>query len=543
MSNTKRRLFTAALALAGLAWFKLHSASHDDAAAKHAALSPTAVSASVRVARDGPPAITRQLGRIALTPCTLAPDFGVQTVEAQCGSLEVPENRAAPGGRKIRLAVAWLPTKGGESQPDPVVFIAGGPGQSTLEAFPGIANAFAEVRKHRDVLLVDQRGTGGSNKLTCKEPGDQNAAGRDAAGRDAAGGDATVEAAVTDDGAKERDFAIRCAAQLASRADLRFYTTTEAIQDLDAVRAAIGVDKLNLMGVSYGTRVAQQYAKRYPAHVRTITIDGVAPNSLVLGNTMARDLESSLDRQFARCANDKICNDKLGNPRQRLNALMAALRTAPPKVSFRDAITGEMRSETLTPGHIAGLARMFAYVPQAAGLLPLEIDEASKGRYEPLMALANLLRTTVGDQIMGGMQLSVICSEDASELKVEPADADSLLGTAMVTGLQAQCAQWPKGTRPADFRAPLTGKVPVLILSGEFDPVTPPKYGDEVLRTLPNGRHLVVRGQGHNVLPVGCLPKLYARFVETANAKSLDVHCLDKVPYTAPFTGFYGWEP
>ena len=538
MSNTKRRLFTAALALAGLAWFKLHSASHDDAAAKHAALSPTAVSASARVARDGPPAITRQLGRIALTPCTLAPDFGVQTVEAQCGSLEVPENRAAPGGRKIRLAVAWLPTKGGESQPDPVVFIAGGPGQSTLEAFPGIANAFAEVRKHRDVLLVDQRGTGGSNKLTCKEPGDKNAA-----GGDAAGGDATVEAAVTDDGAKERDFAIRCAAQLASRADLRFYTTTEAIQDLDAVRAAIGVDKLNLMGVSYGTRVAQQYAKRYPAHVRTITIDGVAPNSLVLGNTMARDLESSLDRQFARCANDKICNDKLGNPRQRLNALMAALRTAPPKVSFRDAITGEMRSETLTPGHIAGLARMFAYVPQAAGLLPLEIDEASKGRYEPLMALANLLRTTVGDQIMGGMQLSVICSEDASELKVEPADADSLLGTAMVTGLQAQCAQWPKGTRPADFRAPLTGKVPVLLLSGEFDPVTPPKYGDEVLRTLPNGRHLVLRGQGHNVLPVGCLPKLYARFVETANAKSLDVHCRDKVPYTAPFTGFYGWEP
>jgi len=541
MSNTKRRVLTAALALAALAWFKLHRPSQDDAAATHSA--PTAAAASAAATPAGPPAITRQLGRIALTPCTLAPDFGVQTVEAQCGSLEVPENRAAPGGRKIHLAVAWLPTRGGESQPDPVVFIAGGPGQSALETFPGIANAFAEVRKHRDVLLVDQRGTGGSNKLTCKERGDKDATAKNAAGGDATGTDATVEAAVIDDAAKERDFAVRCAAELAPRADLRFYTTTEAIQDLDAVRAAIGVDKLNLMGVSYGTRVAQQYAKRYPAHVRTVTIDGIAPNSLVLGNTMARDLESSLDRQFARCATDKTCSAKLGNPRQRLNALMAALRAAPPKVSFRDAITGEPRTETLTPGHIAGLARMFAYAPEIAGLLPLEIDEAGKGRYEPLMALANLLRTTVGDQIMGGMQLSVICSEDASELKVDPADADSLLGTAMVTGLQAQCAQWPRGTRPADFRAPLTGKVPVLILSGEFDPVTPPKYGDEVLRTLPNGRHLVVRGQGHNVLPVGCLPKLYARFVETANAKSLDVHCLDKVPYAAPFTGFYGWEP
>jgi pimeloyl-ACP methyl ester carboxylesterase len=535
MSNTQRRLIVAALALAGLAWFKLHRAPHaevDAAAAAGPTPMPAGAAADARLP-PAPAAITRRLGKIAFTPCTLAPAFGVQTVEAQCGSLEVPENRAAPGGRKIRLAIAWLPTKGGDAEPDPVVFIAGGPGQSALETFPSIATAFADVRKHRDVLLVDQRGTGGSNKLACKDPADADAPAKDA----------TVEAAAGDDDAQEGAFAARCAAELAPRADLRFYTTTDAIQDLDAVRAAAGVAKLNLMGVSYGTRVAQQYAKRYPAHVRTVTIDGIAPNSLVLGNTMAHDLESSLDRQFARCAQDKRCGGKLGDPRQRLDALMATLRAAPPKVTFRDAITGETRTEALTPGHIAGLARLFAYVPQAAGLLPLELDEASKGRYEPLMALANLLRSTVGEQMTAGMQLSVICSEDSAELKVDPADANTLLGTAMVTGLQAQCAHWPKGTRPADFRAPLTGTLPVLILSGEFDPVTPPKYGDEVLRTLPNGRHLIVRGQGHNVLPVGCVPKLFARFVETADAKSLDVHCLDKVPYAAPFTGFYGWEP
>jgi pimeloyl-ACP methyl ester carboxylesterase len=109
--------------------------------------------------------------------------------------------------------------------------------------------------------------------------------------------------------------------------------------------------------------------------------------------------------------------------------------------------------------------------------------------------------------------------------------------------MRAQCEAWPQGARPADFRAPLTGKMPVLILSGEFDPVTPPRYGDEVAKSLPNGRHLVVRGQGHNVLPVGCLPKLFARFVDTADAKTLDAHCLDSVPYAVPFTGFYGWEP
>jgi pimeloyl-ACP methyl ester carboxylesterase len=157
--------------------------------------------------------------------------------------------------------------------------------------------------------------------------------------------------------------------------------------------------------------------------------------------------------------------------------------------------------------------------------------------------LSKLLASTVGDQIMHGMQLSVICAEDASELRIDARDAGSLLGVDMITTLQAQCEAWPRGSRPADFRAPLTGKVPVLILSGEFDPVTPPRYGDEVLKTLPNGRHLVVRGQGHNVLPVGCMPKLFARFVETADAKSLDAKCLDTVPYAVPFTGFYGWEP
>ncbi len=584
MSNTQRRLIVAALALAALAWFKLpHPFGKDAAAIPAAQQAPSAgagastrPSVGVGKARD---AITRQVGKIGFTPCTLAPAFGTQSVEALCGSYEVLENRAAPAGRKIRLAVAWLPAKG-EAEPDPMVMIAGGPGQSALETFPTIAAAFADLRKHRDILLVDQRGTGGSNKLSCKDADDATKAGDVKSGADkTAGNQGSGNAAtdnkdtgdkvtgdkdtgdkvtgdkVTGDGstpseasdaadlAKMRVATRRCVAELSKIADLRFYSTTDAIQDLDQVRAAIGADKLNLMGVSYGTRVAQQYAKRYPSHVRTITIDGIAPNSLVLGNTMARTLESSLDRQFARCAKDPTCEGKLGDPRSNLNALMQTLRTAPPTVTFRDAITGESRTQTLTTGHIAGLARLFAYIPQVAGLLPLELNEAAHGRYEPLMALANLLRTTVGDQITDGMQYSVICTEDAGELKVDPADANTLLGTDLVTAMQAQCAIWPHGERPADFRAPLTGNIPVLILSGEFDPVTPPAFGDEVLKSLGNARHLVLRGQGHNVLPVGCVPKLFTRFVETADAKSLDVHCLDKVPYAAPFTGFYGWEP
>ncbi len=525
--NRKTRILLAIAVVAlvfGYRWYERRQPTAPAAAATLAS-TPTA-NPAVGAAGNAPAAITRRLGSLAFTPCTLAPEFGTQSVEAQCTTLKVPENRAAPAGRKVELAIAWLPARN-EGAPDPVVFIAGGPGQSSLDSFPAIAPAFAELRKKRDIILVDQRGTGRSNKLICK--------------------DAEGKSAVTDDQdyalTAAKDFAARCAASLAKSADLRFYSTSDAIQDLDAVRAAIGAPQLNLMGVSYGTRVAQQYAARYPQRTRTLTIDGIVPNTLVLGNEHARNLERSLDSQFKRCALAPGCVEKLGNPRAQLDKVMAVLKTDPPLVDYRDAITGEHKQERLTPGHLAMLARMFAYAPQAAGLLPLELNEAAQGRYEPLMALSKLLVSTIGGQIMHGMQLSVICTEDAAELKADPADADSLLGVDMITTLVAQCEAWPRGQRPAEFRKPLSGDTPVLILSGEFDPVTPPRYGEEVLRTLPKGRHLVVRGQGHNVLPVGCLPKLFARFVDTADAKGLDAKCLDTVPYAVPFTGFYGWEP
>ena len=518
-------ILAVALGIIGYTQYKARHPRPPAAPASAGQSRPTA-DPTVGAAGHAPQAITRTFGKLAFTPCTLAPEFGTQSTEAQCTTMKVPEDRANPKGRQVELAIAWVPAND-PGAPDPLFFIAGGPGQSALDSFPTIAPAFAELRKKRDVILVDQRGTGKSAPLVCKDSEGKSAV----VDKD----DYSLEAATA--------FAARCATLMSKNADLRFYTTTDAIQDLDDVRAALGAAQVNLMGVSYGTRVAQQYAKRYPQHTRTVTIDGIVPNSLVLGNEHARNLERSLDSQFKRCQLSSACARKFGDTRVQLDALMAKLKAEPPLVSYRDAITGEARQEKLTPGHVATLTRMFAYAPQAAGLLPLELNEAAQGRYEPLMALSKLLVSTVGDQIMHGMQLSVICTEDAAELKADPADADSLLGVDLITTMAAQCGVWPKSQRPKDFRAPLSGNVPVLIVSGEFDPVTPPRYGEEVLRTLPNGRHLVVRGQGHNVLPVGCMPKLFARFVDTADAKSLDAKCLDTVPYAVPFTGFYGWEP
>ena len=500
---------------------------------------PALLAAAPASASESAPPPTRKLGSIAFSPCTLAPQFGAASVEAQCGTLSVAENPALPNGRRIALNIAWVPAdEEADVMPDPVFLLAGGPGQAATESYPQVAAAFREVLKKRNVVLVDQRGTGKSNPLTCKDAEDDNATsgttlpdGVQSAGQDARSVD------------DARRFAERCRDTLARKADLRFYTTTDAIRDLDTVRMAIGATQVDLIGISYGTRVAQQYAMRYPRSTRAIVLDSVAPNTLFVGNEFATNLESALDLQFGRCDSTPACAKALGNPRSRLDSLMAKLKSDPPLVRYRDASTGTMREERLLPSRVAGLMRMYAYTPLAAAVLPLQLNEAANGRYDGLMALSRMLGSAMDEQMAFGMQLSVICSEDAAGFKADPAADGTLLGNEFSEYLGAQCQLWPKGAMPADFHSPLVSKVPALLMSGEFDPVTPPRYGDAVVKTLANGRHLVARGQGHNVIGAGCMPKLLAQFIDTADAKTLDAKCLDRLPYTPPFTSFNGWEP
>jgi len=470
---------------------------------------------------DAPTA--RRVGALALEPCTLAASNSSSTVAAFCGRLPVAENRAAPAGRRIDLAIALVPSRAKRPLPDPVFMLAGGPGQSALESFPGAMAAFRDVLRDRDVVLVDQRGTGGSNRLACAEP-------------DAAlGADAFVDPAAA------RKFAESCLAGL--EADARFYTTSDAVLDLEAVRQAIGAAQVNLVGVSYGTRVALEYLRRYPDSARTVVLDGVVPPGLALGEEHARNLENALDAHFAICEADATCRRLYGSPRARLANLLDELRRAPTIVRFRDPLSDAEREESLTPDAVAGVVRLYAYVPQLAAMLPRSLAEAAAGRPEVLMAQAAMIQDLVGEQITFGMQLSVICAEDADRLRVDPADADTLLGTSFVTTLLAQCEVWPKGRRPADFNDPVQSDRPVLLLSGQLDPVTPPRYGDEVVRHLPNGRHLVAPGQGHNVFGNGCAPQLMGKFIASANAQGLDADCLQQLAPPPPFVGPYGWDP
>ena len=469
----------------------------------------------------------RRLGTLDFAPCTLAGAGSAAAVEAQCTTLAVPEDRATPDGRTIDLSIAWVPTDG-EAEPDPIFMLAGGPGQGAREAFPSVTPGFRDVMRTRNVILVDQRGTGNSHPLAC---------------RDAEGNNAFSEASDESPEAAAR-FAQACLGELSKTSDVRHYTTTDAVADLDAVREAIGAETINLYGGSYGTRVAQQYAKTFPQRTRAVVIDSVAPMSLVLGSEHAKNLEAALDAQFARCAADAACAKALPDAKAALARVREALSQPDrPAVVYRDPTSGERREDVPTMGHLGILLRLYSYSPLTATLLPVVLKQAADGDYAPLLAQSRFLMGSVGDSIMHGMQLSVMCSEDADEMQPNPADEGTVMGAEFVAFTKAQCAVWPRGQRPDDFRAPLTGDLPVLVISGEFDPVTPPRYGDEAIAQLTNARHLVLKGQGHTPINEGCMPKLFAKFIETADAKALDTACLDRLAPLPPGTGLHGWEP
>jgi pimeloyl-ACP methyl ester carboxylesterase len=373
-------------------------------------------------------------GQLTFKPCSLS-IARVAAVEAQCATLAVPENPDEPNGRKIDLAIALVVARG-VADPDPILMITGGPGQSALESYPQMQYAFEDALRNRNVLLVDARGTGASHPLKCEEEKKP---------------DAPIEEESATP-ALAQSLAERCRDALAKTSDLRYYATGDHVRDLDLVREKLGVEKLNVYGVSYGTRVAQQYAKRYPQHTRTVTLDSPVPNTLVLGQEHARNLEAALKLQFARCREDAACARNLGDPAVKLDALRTRLRAGNlSAVRYRDPVSGEWRSEKPTYGHLAMLLRLYAYAPEAASMLPLIVHDASEDHYEGLLAQVRSLSSGLSDSIMHGMELSVMCTEDR-ELAPAPADSGTVMGAEFVDFVRAQCAAWPKGERAVDFR-------------------------------------------------------------------------------------------
>ena len=474
-------------------------------------------SASLAVASAAPDVL--HMGRLRLEPCSIGrKDTGVATLRAYCTGYRVPEDRTAKGGRSLQLRVAVLPAEAAQADADLVVFLDGGPGGAATQDYPAIAAAFAPLRRQHALLLVDQRGTGGSNPLDCGDGEEQ----------------AQAQALV-----RLRN----CVARLAPHAAPQFYATADAVEDLEDVRRALGSPQLDLIGVSYGTRVAQQYARRHGGAVRALVLDSAVPNDLVLGSEQSRNLEDVLRELFARCRAAAPCASRYGDPYRTLQELQARLRAHPEQLSLRDPYTFRVREQRVTADSVAQLVRVYAYSPYTAALLPYVLHEAGSGDFAPLMGQAQVAVGDVADSLSGGMALSVICSEDAGHLRVNADDAATVLGNSIGEWLLAACPVWPHATRAGDFAEPLRAATPTLVLAGEHDPVTPARYGRAIVSTLPRGRLLQVAGQGHGLLGVGCMPRLVADFIRTLDARGLDAHCLDALAQTPPFLDANGAGP
>lgn len=459
---------------------------------------------------------------IALADCRL-PRLATA---ARCGAVTVPENRDAPGGRTISIHVAVLPANTASPRPDPFVVLAGGPGQAASELAP-FAARLNEVRRTRDVVLVDQRGTGRSSPLACE-----------------AFSEAGLRAAMLETDPLPR--ARACAAELAKAGvDASRYTTAAFVDDLEAVRTALGASRWNLWGGSYGTRVALEYLRRHPERVRTVTLDGVAPPAMKISLDIWTTRERALDALFERCRATPACAGAMPDPAATLDAIARDLRARGREVAFVDPATGAMRRVPASVDMVVGLLQPLLYSPDTAALIPALLERAREGDLAPLVASAGAFTGDLVDQMNVPLHYSVTCAEDVSRVNPELRER-SLEGkrsarlARMALGI---CDVWPKGSATPDAFTPVTSAVPALILSGGLDPVTPPANGEEVGRTLANHRHVVAPGYGHIVSPHACGPRLLAAFVDEAGFATLPADCLRQLEGSTPpalWTGLLG---
>jgi pimeloyl-ACP methyl ester carboxylesterase len=453
-------------------------------------------------------------------PCRLTTE-GLPAAFARCRVLEVPEDPAAPDGPSVELFIARIAALSTSPSPDPLLIITGGPGQSTVDFYLQLRGAFEQARRDRDLILVDQRGTGRSAAgFTCDVPQDL-----------------ALETA----GAEVLDrFVDSCLDALEH--DPRFYTTSVAVRDLDRVRAAYGIAQWNVYGVSYGTRVAQHYARRFPERVRAVILDGVVPADVALGPEVAVFAQRALDAIFARCSQAPECAATFEDLDEQFTELLARLEQQPLQAGRADA---EGDGDLFGASHLQALARFMSYNTQTAALLPLLFSEAYAGNYQPLVAQADTILRGLPEALSFPMSNAVVCTEDAPFMpETVEGLADTYLGTAIVDALRRICSRWPRGAIDDDFKQLLRTDLPVLLLSGDADPITPPAYAERVVTGgVTNGVHLIGRGQGHGLAAVGCVPRLMRAFLQVPAPSDLDAQCLALEPATPFFLSLMGPAP
>jgi len=453
-----------------------------------------------------------------LKPCKVE---GLQE-EVLCGAMPVWENRTARSGRKIDLYMVVLPAQSANPAPDPVFYINGGPGYGSAGAASGMGQFLGEIRKQRDIVLVDQRGTGKSHRLHCDLPGGED--------------DLQNYMRTLFPMAVLR----ACEPKLAADADLTQYTTTIAMDDLDDVRAWLGYERINVFGGSYGTRAAQAYMRQHPEHVRSAILMGV----MIMDGRMpvyhARKAQESIDKLFDDCANDEACRTAFPDLRGDLAKVIARLEQGPVRQTIQHPKTGKPVELSIPRGAFTTTLRSMQYSPFLSVRIPLYVHMAAQGDYGPMIRMTILDRTDPDWDI--GMYLSITCAEDVP--RIDPNEVPALVvntyqGDDRIRDQREACSFWPRATVAESFFQPLESVAPTLILGGWLDPATPPEWAAEVTRHLPNSLNVVVRDASHGAGGLShseCYPKLIADFVANGTPFGLDTSCVKEMKRPPFFT-------
>ena len=440
-------------------------------------------------------------------------------LDGYCGTIEVWENRQAKTGRKISLKVVVLPGARRGENPDPLFYLAGGPGQAAAQMASDIQQSFRPVLADRDIVLVDQRGTGESNSLACEpKEGEPLAADPDAFTRLLRG----------------------CMERF--DADLRLYTTPIAMDDLNQVREALGYGRINLYGASYGTRAAIIYVQRHPETVRSVVLDSVAPPDMTFPLYFARDSQRAFEQLTAACAADPGCAQAFPNLAERFEQLLTRLDRKPERVTVTHPRTGKPEQVTFDRLAISAVVFNALYLPETAAMLPFLIHRATEGDYTGLLALSTAGVGAIEGMSMG-MRYSVVCAEDAPRVNDETILRETrgtFAGATLAKAFLKPCEFWPRGEIPADYYAPFASEAPTLILSGEFDPVTPPVWGEQIAKQWRNTRHVVVPGIGHGAAMRGCMMRVIRRFLNEANPGGVDPSCAEMLRRQPFFLSYAG---
>ena len=425
---------------------------------------------------------------LVLKPCT------VQQVAARCGTFVVPENRAKPGGRTIGLRVVVIPARRKPALPDAFTFLAGGPGSAATDSAFDALIAWNDVHQRHDMLFVDQRGTGGSNALTCAPPKTQP----------------TTKAEIA-------AFVHACIASVPG--DVTQYGTRTAMDDLDAVRAALGYTQLDVYGGSYGATAAQVYLKRHPSRVRTLVLDGSTAMYVPFYDRFAVNAQRALADVAKRCAADVLCAKAFPGWQKQFHHLVAAWNDHPAKVA---------KDQTLTGDGLAGVVQQMLLNAFSASSIPLVVARAARGDYSSLDQQIAAQQSAGGNTTQELMFWSIWCNEPWVGLDVTGPwhtdfDGDTASGIAE---RRVPCAFFPKRAEPAaDWTSPHS-TVPVLLLAGGADPQDPIGNMPHFEQDFPNGRAIVVPHYGHVVGMLNCVRDVVSQFVDLGTVKGLDTTCI-----------------